>query len=60
MTHVYKCPDCGSERLIVSEVTKYTLNGHYFYRHSVKTHDSDADVECLQCEWFGIRRDLGE
>lgn len=52
---LYKCPECDSNNLIVKEVTSYYLNGMYHYRKSVKAHDSNAKVECLNCGREGHR-----
>ena len=51
----YKCPDCGNEDLLVRAVETYYLNTGDFFCHSVKTHDSDAEVVCLECNWTGTR-----
>lgn len=54
----YNCPGCASEELLVYESTAYELNTGDFYCHSSKTHDSDADVRCIDCGWSGVRADL--
>lgn len=56
----YKCPKCDSEKLIVKEVTSYYFNTEEFFCHSVKSHDSDAVVECTVCWWEGTRADFKE
>ncbi len=52
------CPECGTDQVIVKEVTSLMVNTFEHYCHSVKAHDSDAKCSCLQCEWSGERKDL--
>jgi len=54
----YRCPECETEELFVRAVTTYYLNTGEFFCHSVKTHDSEADVFCMDCDWKGTRKDL--
>lgn len=56
----YKCPDCESPDLIVTEETAFYLNGMHYFCHSVKAHDSDAKVKCLDCNWEGFRGFFGD
>lgn len=51
----FRCPECESDNLIVSEVFSYYLNTGDFFCHSVKSHDFDAQVECMSCGWKSIR-----
>jgi len=55
---IYKCPECCSEELLVREVTSYYLNTGGFFCHSVKTQDSDAGIQCMECDWKGTRNDV--
>ena len=48
-----RCPECESDDLLVRAVTSYNFNTGEFYCHSVKTHDSDAEVQCQDCDWKG-------
>lgn len=54
----YLCPGCRSEKLLVYAATAYEVNTGDFYCHASKTHDSDADASCLDCNWRGQRMDL--
>ena len=54
----YHCLDCGSDRVLVYESTAYELNTGDFYCHSVKAHDHDAEVGCVECDWRAKRFDL--
>ena len=56
----HRCPNCESDSLIVREVNSFELNTGDFYCHSVKAHDSDAEVKCLDCNWTGRRDDFDE
>lgn len=57
---VFVCPSCDSDDVIVRAVTSYKVNGGDFYCHSVKTHDSNAQVTCLDCDWDGQLDELKE
>lgn len=52
------CPSCGSNRVTVTEETKYMINTLEHWCHSVKAYDEDAKVDCLVCNWQGIRAQL--
>jgi len=54
------CPECGNPDVLVRSMTSYYVNTGEFFCHSVKTHDSDAPVSCLLCDWDGLRQDLVE
>lgn len=54
------CPDCESGNILVASIEKWEVNTGDFYCHSVKTHDSDAPVNCQDCGWFGERMQLIE
>ncbi len=54
------CPNCGSDQVTVTEETKFMVNTLEHYCHSVKAHDSDAEVGCLACRWEGVRLQLKE
>lgn len=56
----HTCPECDSNNLIVTEETAFYLNGMHYFCHSVKAHDSDAKVECLDCNWKGFRAFFGD
>jgi len=56
--HIYKCPECENEELLVREVETYYLNTGFFFCNSVKAHDSEAEVFCMECDWKGTRKDL--
>ena len=52
------CPECDSDNVIVRAVTSYMVNTGELYCHSVKTHDGDAKVMRLDCNWEGMRQEL--
>lgn len=56
MKHV--CPQCHEDSLLVRAVTSYHFNTGEFFCHSVKTHDHNAPVCCLECDWEGTRADF--
>ena len=53
-----RCPDCGTDQVIVREVTSVMVNTLEHYCHSVKAHDPDAMCRCLECDWIGERQEL--
>ncbi len=55
-----RCPNCNSSKVAVRTVTTYMVNTGELYCHSVKSHDSDAEVMCLKCDWEGERSELQE
>jgi hypothetical protein len=57
---VYRCPNCGSDNLLVYEQTSWVMNTGEFYCHSVKAHDSNAKVCCqdTSCMWVGERSEV--
>jgi transcription elongation factor Elf1 len=55
---IYTCPMCNSDRITVTEEHVIMINTLEHYCHSVKAHDSDAKVSCLECNWSGIKQDL--
>jgi hypothetical protein len=55
----YKCPKCESTKLLVYEETSFELNGMKYFCQSVKAHDSDAKVICMDCNWQGQRGQFG-
>ena len=54
------CPECGCDGLLVYEKTSWDVNTGEFYCHSVKAHDSNAEVRCQDnaCNWVGQRSQL--
>lgn len=58
MSALLLCPQCGSDRVAVAEVTKIMVNTLEHWCHSVKAGDDDAQVSCLECEWEGVRVSL--
>lgn len=58
MDEKFTCPACGSDKVAVTEETKYMVNTLEHYCYSFKAHDEDAKVNCLYCEWEGKRKDL--
>lgn len=54
------CPECGSDEVTVTVVTKYMVNTLEHWCHSVKSHDDNAEVNCINCGWDGFRSDLVE
>jgi hypothetical protein len=60
MKTTYRCPECNSDKLLVSEITKYEVNSGKHYCYSYKSHDSGAPCECLDCDWVGMQLDLVE
>lgn len=55
-----KCPECGSEEVTLTAEQMFMANTLEHYCHSVKTQDSDAKADCLECRWEGERRQLIE
>lgn len=55
MEHIYKCPECESENILVYSETSYNINTGEFYCHSIKTYDDIAKVRCIECDWEGKR-----
>ena len=55
---VLRCPECGTDMVIVREVRSVMANTFEHYCHSVKAHDSNAEAACLDCSWTGERKDL--
>lgn len=58
MSNYLVCPDCHRGRLLVASIEKWEINTGDFYCHSIKTHDSDAPVNCQDCDWDGVRSQL--
>ena len=54
------CPECGTEEVLGYEKISYKINTCEFYCYSVKFHDSDAEVRCMDCEFVGRRDQLKE
>lgn len=54
------CPECGSEKVAVTAEQMFMANTGDHYCHSVKTQDSDAKADCLDCRWTGQRQHLKE
>lgn len=54
------CPECENDRVVVYTETAYDVNTMDHYCHTIKPHDSDANVSCLDCKWEGKRRNLKE
>ena len=52
------CPECGSDEVTVSHLQRFMANSGDHYCHSVKTHDSNSQSTCLNCDWIGQRKDL--
>lgn len=55
---VYRCPECGSDRVTTTEETRWMVNTSERYCYSVKAHDDCAKAGCLACGWVGVRSDL--
>lgn len=58
MTETLRCPECGTDQVVVYEMHAIMANTFEHYCHSVKAHDSDAKARCLKCEWEGQRQTL--
>jgi len=55
---LFECPECGSQEVAVTVEQKFMVNTGDHYCHSVKAHDSNAKVTCLECRWTGQRDQL--
>ena len=55
-----RCPECGSDRVAVTEETMLMVNTGEHWCHSVKMHDNEAHVRCLDCQWTGHRGALAQ
>ena len=55
---VLRCPECGTDMVIIREEHSVMANTFEHYCHSVKAHDPDAKARCLDCNWKGERKDL--
>ena len=55
---IYKCPECGSERVTTAHVQTFYANSGEHYCHVTKTHDSDSPAYCTMCCWRGERKNL--
>jgi ssDNA-binding Zn-finger/Zn-ribbon topoisomerase 1 len=55
---VLRCPECGSDQVTVSHLQRFMANSGDHYCHSVKTHDSNSQSTCINCNWTGERKDL--
>ena len=53
-----RCPDCKSDRVVVTAEQMIMANTGKLYCHSVKPHDTDSKAECLDCGWEGVRSQL--
>lgn len=60
MKKIKTCPYCSSQNVIVYEKTAYMVNTLEHYCHSIKAHDSDAEVCCLDCDFEGFNHELKE
>jgi transcription elongation factor Elf1 len=58
MENTLNCPECGSERVVVTAEQMFMVNTGEHYCHSVKTQDGDAKALCLDCRWEGFRDEL--
>ena len=54
------CPECDSEEVTLSEIHKIMANTYEHYCYSVKVYDDDAQADCLDCDWSGLRLQLKE
>lgn len=52
------CPDCESEKVVVTAEQQFMINTVEHYCHSIKIQDTDAKVICLDCWWKGTRIQL--
>lgn len=52
------CPECDAEDVVVTAEQMFYINTGEHYCHSVKTHDDNAKVKCLVCDWCGQRWQL--
>ncbi len=48
-----RCLQCFSDRVAVTAEQMFMVNTGEHWCHSVKTHDSNAKVTCLDCDWQG-------
>ena len=58
MSTTLHCPECDSTEVTVTAEQAFMVNTDEHYCHSVKTHDENAKVRCLECQWTGARRQL--
>jgi transcription elongation factor Elf1 len=49
----FKCPECGSFKVVSTAEQMFMVNTGEHYCHSVKAHDDDAKAKCLECDWVG-------
>ena len=56
----YKCPECNSEDLYVTETRAFKLNTGEFDCDLIKMYDTAAEVHCGDCSWRGFRYDVKE
>ena len=56
----FRCPSCGSSKILVYEETAWWLNTVEHWCHTIKMNDDDAKASCAECEWVGMRSDLVE
>lgn len=54
----FTCPECGSAEITVTAEQMFMVNTGDHYCHSVKTQDSNAKADCLDCRWTGERHQL--
>ena len=55
---ILKCPECEGESVVLTHEQTFMANTLEHYCHSVKVQDSDSKSRCLDCEWFGVHKDL--
>lgn len=55
---ILRCLNCGSPHLLVYAETSYWANTGEHYCHSIKTHDPQAKVRCINCDWEGKRHQV--
>lgn len=60
MKKLFRCPECESPQITVTEETMFMVNTMEYLCQSVKAYDYYAKIECLQCNWVGIHEELLE
>ena len=54
----FTCPNCGSDKVTLTEVRRVMANTLEHWCFSVKPHDKESSALCVDCWWEGTRADL--
>lgn len=52
------CPECGSEEVTTTEISRFDVNTGELFNFVVKYYDSNSEARCTNCGWDGFRQDL--